>query len=541
MPEIAKLLKLEVRNLGCIGNEGIQISLDNIVCLVGENNSGKSTILKTYNIAVGNGAYLFEKDHCKLSEDDELTEVILDVHIPTGVANIGENWKIEENGFKIIRSKWQWDTHSNRTRSTFNPEIGDFDPNLNAAGLDSVFNSRIPKPLKIGALESPESNFNSLKKILLDNIAKKLENFVKTPGTPINDSLSGLKTQINDFLKPMEDALTNAKEKIQENHAKIFPQIQITFDLGFEELKLRCLESLIKGSDLLFTEFEKDIKWDSQGTGSKRALFWTFISIHSELQDALDAEKTLKKQVQSKRKAITKLIAGIKSAVRENTKNDKKAKLETEWSEYKTQLQSLHLGEFQNTDSILPSYILLIDEPEIALHPSAIQAASDLLYEFAEDSNWQVILSTHSPEFIDPFKDHTTIVRVERSKIKSTPSTYRTSDISFSTIEKDNLKLLNLFEHSISQMFFGQHPIIVEGDTEYGAFIKIMNSEPLSYPKNQRPVIIRARGKYQIISIAKMLSHFGSNFSILHDVDYPKTKTGKKMQHGLQTLKYMMK
>lgn len=30
----SKLLRMTIRNIGCIGNEGVDIALDNIVCLV---------------------------------------------------------------------------------------------------------------------------------------------------------------------------------------------------------------------------------------------------------------------------------------------------------------------------------------------------------------------------------------------------------------------------------------------------------------------------------------------------------------------------
>ena len=529
MSKTAKLLKLEVYNLGCIGKEGLQISLDNIVCLVGENNAGKSTALKAYEIAVGSGIYNFEVDHCKMSSDDELTQVILDIHIPTGVANISEQWKISKGPYKVVRTKWTWDNNNNQVRQTYNPDLGDFDPDNNASGLDNVFISRLPKPIRIGALESPESNFNNLKKILLGDIAVKLEELILTPKTPINKALNKIRKEIGVFLSPMEEAIQNAQEKIQSNHEKIFPNIDISFNLGFSEIKVKALDNLLKGSDLTFKEFEQEIKWDSQGTGSKRALFWTFIGIHSELNEAINIEKRIQKEVSLSKKEIKKIITSIKKSVKNETKNKKRNELKEEWKKC-WRLQRLITNKSYSktkTDSIFPSYILLLDEPEIALHPSAIQAASDLLYEFAEDKNWQVILSTHSPEFIDPFKDHTTIVRVERKSDKSTPSTYRASEIIFDPIEKENLKLLNLFEHSISQMFFGQYPVIVEGDTEYGSFLKIMNDNPSEYPKNSRPILIRARGKYQIISIMKMLIHFKCNFSVLHDIDYPKTKTNK--------------
>jgi putative ATP-dependent endonuclease of OLD family len=182
----------------------------------------------------------------------------------------------------------------------------------------------------------------------------------------------------------------------------------------------------------------------------------------------------------------------------------------------------------------LPGYMLLIDEPEIALHPNGIRAASKYLYELANDSSWQVMLTTHSPLFINPFEDHTTIVRLSRNEGNPNPKTYRSEDITFSPDEIENLKLLNNFDQNLSEMFFGQHPIIVEGDTEYASFYLIMQSEAEKYPINLRPIIIRARGKYSIIPIIKMLTHFKVNFSVLHDSDYPKIKREVIIMHGLE-------
>ena len=50
-----RLRKLTIRNLGCIGAEGVVLDLDNIVVLVGPNNVGKSTILYAYALAMKQG------------------------------------------------------------------------------------------------------------------------------------------------------------------------------------------------------------------------------------------------------------------------------------------------------------------------------------------------------------------------------------------------------------------------------------------------------------------------------------------------------
>lgn len=136
------------------------------------------------------------------------------------------------------------------------------------------------------------------------------------------------------------------------------------------------------------------------------------------------------------------------------------------------------------------------------------------------------MLSTHSPLFINPFEDNTTIVRLSRSGNNPTPKKYRSETIEFSEDEKEEVALLNTFDQNLSEMFFGQYPIIIEGDTEFASFQKVMNLELEKYPLASRPVFIRARGKYTIIPIIKMLSHFKVDFSVLHDSDYPKTKSG---------------
>ncbi|WP_236730525.1 AAA family ATPase, partial [Pseudomonas amygdali] len=60
-------------------------------------------------------------------------------------------------------------------------------------------------------------------------------------------------------------------------------------------------------------------------------------------------------------------------------------------------------------DPALPGYLLLIDEPENALHPMAARAAQRHLYKLAENPDWQIMLTTHSPYFINALEDHTTI------------------------------------------------------------------------------------------------------------------------------------
>ncbi|WP_412763456.1 ATP-dependent nuclease [Rodentibacter abscessus] len=172
--------------------------------------------------------------------------------------------------------------------------------------------------------------------------------------------------------------------------------------------------------------------------------------------------------------------------------------------------------------------MLLIDEPETALHPSAVRAAKEHLYSLAEEAGWQVMLSTHHPAFVDPLKDHTTIVRLHRKDRHNTPNIYKSDSAKFNDEELENLKALLAFDSNVSEIFFGYSVILVEGDTEFAAFNEVMNIQKDAYPIEQRPLILRARGKATIAILAKILTQFKIGFSVLHDIDSPKTEKGDK-------------
>jgi predicted ATP-dependent endonuclease of OLD family len=171
--------------------------------------------------------------------------------------------------------------------------------------------------------------------------------------------------------------------------------------------------------------------------------------------------------------------------------------------------------------------MLLIDEPETALHPAAVRAAKDHLYALAAEAGWQVMLSTHHPAFIDPLKDHTTIVRLHRLEAHSPPNVYRSESMKFEGEEVEKLKALLAFDANVAEIFFGGKILIVEGDTEFAAFHEAMRIDEANYPVAQRPLIVRARGKDAIVILIKMLTHFKIDFSVLHDIDSPKIKTKK--------------
>ncbi|MCX6579894.1 MAG: AAA family ATPase [Candidatus Aminicenantes bacterium] len=525
----SKLVKMEIYNLGCIGPEGLSVDLDDLLCLVGPNNTGKSTVLRAYELAVSNQK-LKEDDKCKRSAETDNSKVILYVHIPQGIPNIDERWKFPENDYLLVKSKWEWDSSGNPKRQTFDPQIGNFSEIEKASGLDQVFSSRLPKPFRIGALEDPTEEHRQLLNLILQPISEKLKRMKEDETSDLSKALLKVSELTKIPVNEEKSRLETLKKRINISHNLIFPNLEIDFDIKIGNIDFDPIKLLLANSILKFYEWSSEISWEKQGTGSQRALFWAMMQVRSELKAAEDIKKSIDKEISDKNKEIKKLEDTLKKEKKEEKKTqqlEQLSKLKVEIEEIKQKDSGAILRD-KITESILPGYMLLIDEPEVALHPNAIRAASGYLYNLSEDENWQVMLTTHSPAFINPLEDHTTIVRLDRNKENPTPKTFRSDDIQFDDDEKENLKLLNRFDLNLSEMFFGQYPIIVEGDTEYAGFEYIMANNQDDYEINERPIIIRGHGKYSIVLIIRILSHFKVNFSVLHDSDFPLRSDGKK-------------
>lgn len=523
----SKLLKISFGNLGCIGNEGLSVSLDNILCLVDDNNAGKSTVLRAYELAVGTQTYSYDKDYCKRS-DEQNTYVEISVHIPEGTANIAEKWKEKQGDLLVVKSRWEWDKNGSKTRKTYDPETQEYSDDGNAAGLDNVFNSRLPVPFRIGALENPQAELKNLLKLIVDPIAENLRSHLENKESELSKALEIFTGHAQKPVEEHKEIIEKISQRMTNSHNKIFPNLSIDLSIGMSDLKVDPLDALIKGSKLNIKEFEENIDWDQQGSGSQRALFWSLLQVRSRLQAVKIFKADNEKRIKQIEKDIKKLESEKEKAKTDATRQVKQKAIEEKTKELENsqKIEAEKAVDERNNEVALPEYMLLIDEPEIALHPNGIRAASKYLYELANDPSWQVMLTTHSPLFINPFEDHTTIVRLSRNEGNPTPNTYRSDEVKFSEEEIENLKLLNSFDQNLSEMFFGQYPILIEGDTEYAAFDTIMRMNADKYHVNCRPILIRARGKYTIIPLIKMLTHFKIDFSVLHDTDYPKNKAG---------------
>ncbi|QNT41747.1 AAA family ATPase [Pseudomonas asiatica] len=527
----SKLVRISVRNIGCIGNDGTDIELDNIVCLVGKNNAGKSTILRAYELAKGSASFDTSRDRCQYAPPEQPSEVILEVHIPAGIGNVDEKWKTEKDGLLIVKSRWQWAPPTYvKVRTTWDPTGGEdgqggWAEDGKAGGADPVFSSRLPRPLRIGSLDDAAKTEDMLLALALSPLLAGIEKERMNPESELAKAISSVSHHMDVISTAHEEHFNQIAGRVSAGFKGVFPGLDVKLQIGSTPLAPKVADLVKGGSSLRVKDGATETDLTQQGTGARRALFWAMLQVHNELSRDKEIRAEFRKRLEKSISESEKKLSKAKDA-------DKEA-LTEEIKQAKAQLEAHDEGApipDSPDDPAFPGYLLLIDEPENALHPMASRAAQRHLYRLAESPDWQVVMTTHSPYFINPFEDHTTIVRLERTSEAENspiqPKTYRSDLIEFEGDDKARLQALQHIDPSFSEVFFGSYPILVEGDTEHAAFMSSILER--QHELVDKVTVIRARGKAILTPLIKVMAHFKINFGIVHDCDPPFKKNGDK-------------
>ena len=168
--------------------------------------------------------------------------------------------------------------------------------------------------------------------------------------------------------------------------------------------------------------------------------------------------------------------------------------------------------------------IIGFEEPEIYLHPSAAEQMRRKIYELAGDES-QIICTTHSTYMIDLGKNKNQVLN--RFSITESEGTicnpFSVSEKFKDLLEddKNHVKMLIKFDDYMSRIFFANKIIIIEGDTEEIVLketIKLMPEEIQSKILSNVQ-IVKARGKAAIIALVKYLNSMGLDYFVIHDRD----------------------
>lgn len=462
-----KLIELQIRNFGCIDEKGVTIKIDNIVVLIGPNNVGKTTVLKAYELFRSSGAAQTIDDFYQNNENNpiEIAGIFNEINEEDKV-QIGEKWiYLSGDNEEIIKYKWVWNKSGEKGKKySWNNEEEKWVAG-GMGGWDTKIASCIPLPLKI----SPFDDSEQLEKQIVEILTSAVKDNVKNNQSKVATMIKQINDLAKDVKNEISEELDKTTDKLQKNLSDIFPEHIV--DIEPQVGKLDVDKILATGTHLQVANADgKFYPLANQGSGLQRAFLWSAIEALAD--------------------------SGKMKSGRNSIKNEEPK-------------------------------ILLVEEPESFLHPPAIRSAREALYKIAELENWQVMITTHSPIFIDVSKPHTTIIRVEKNEENAT-KIFSTEKANFSEDERERLQMIRNCHPTINEFFFASKIILVEGDTEQVALTQV---------KSEDTTILNCRGKANIPMFEKILNHFGMSYIVIHDLDAPKImKKGKWTKNPMWTI-----
>ena len=396
---------LTISNFASIGDPGVTIPIDDIVVLIGPNNSGKSSVLDAYEAFASTGSALALRSF----RDEDPGKMISIAGVFTDLIAedreiLGAKWEYDDPEFgKAVKVKWEWPEPEEKAQKySWENSDGKWVPG-GMGGWNTLITSRIPVPLRIRPTDDPDQTEKQIVQILtaaakaaLKKDAKKTESVLKE-----------LQSLADEFAKDAQKELDDACLRITKKLDDIFPghSVSLLQSVG----KIDPDKIIESGSHVRITEPGKSaVPLSHQGAGMRRTFLWSALGTLAEMGRITQG----KKKVEADRQRM-----------------------------------------------------LLLEEPESFLHPPMIRAARDALYDLAEIAEWQVLTCTHSPIFIDVSKPHTTIMRVEKKTIGD-PRVFSTDEASFSEDDRTQLRMIRSCHPTVSEFFFADHVFLVEGETE---------------------------------------------------------------------------
>jgi putative ATP-dependent endonuclease of the OLD family len=478
-----RLARLGITNFRSISAadkaHGVDLEIDdnNLIFLCGKNNSGKSTILAAYEMfVIANRDAELQDFFNKEPANHIVIEATIRAENEDDVKHqaLAKLW--DENKTARIRKTWKA-VGQKGEKESYDPKAGEWKEG-GAGGFDTLLQNACPTPVWVRGTTTPDEVLALLRTLVQETILRSL-----STEKVYADAIAAIKS--------LDDAITghayaaSLQKNLNKAVAPIFPSI--TFALKNDEAK--DVTELFKTTATIEVQEHKHPGLGLSGHGHGL-----------------------------RRQFVMSAFRGLALQLEEVKKTAKQRKPE-----------NLEIAETAFVDGTPKSRMLLVEEPELFLHPAAVRGVRELLYLLGSSSEFQVMAATHSPLLIDLSRPHTTLIRVESHGAEGTRA-YQVSNTLFSDDDRSTMKMLNYFDPYVCEAFFASRVILVEGDTEAVAIRQLIYRlvEAKAYEVTDDLHVVNCGTKMNIPFFQKVLTHFRIPYHVFHDLDSLSAHDGSK-------------
>ena len=188
-----------------------------------------------------------------------------------------------------------------------------------------------------------------------------------------------------------------------------------------------------------------------------------------------------------------------------------------------------HLAEVKRGQAgVTGTTLLLIDEPELYLHPFAIEHIREAL-KILSKNGYQIVFSTHSAQMVKS-EDAQNAILIRKSHQKGTYARNRLSSAIQSVVPNSTHQMEQLFtlSHS-SQMLFADKVVLTEGKTELRLLPFIFEKSTSKTLGQNKIALIAQSGVNDTKKSMDILTHMDLPCKSIVDLDYA---FGNAVKHG---------
>ena len=464
----------------------VELDFSSFVCLIGENNAGKSSILQSITLFFSGGN--LSKEYFYNESKEVIIEIKFEAISESDLNRLAEEHKekiraIIKNNELVLARIYNLEGKSSIKYKKMIPE----ETRFSDEEIDNLVKGQKPGQKFVDKVVSvfPEllSVLNASMKqddirLEIDQLAEKIPSIKKKETYRILPT--GIDKSISAFLpEPIYiPAVKDLKDDIKTTESTPFGKIL--------NILLKSIEpELVQEKDIfqvLNTKLNRIITDDGAITDTRLKQLQ---NIERTIQKYINESfKNVKVELKIPPPQIKTILSsatifaddGVLSAFELKGDGLKRAII---FSIFRTYIE-LHKTDVSDTvvKNMDNMYILLFEEPELYLHPQAQKILFESLGFFSQKNT--VVVTTHSPMFFGP-KTTKTFIKVRKTidlNISSKPFAMTYNLDMTDTSLKDQFQIINFENNNIA--FFSEKVVLVEGDSDLIVFphiAKLINSD----------------------------------------------------------------